>query len=400
MVNYIAISILIVVCLIHYFSSRMGLFLNKLLALYKVILLLVMAFAGIAARNKPGSGKSASDWTSSRTVGTGFNSVSALIYVIYSYTGWENANYVIGEIDAAPETLRRGAFLAVTVATMAYTLITVSYFLACSSEDIAKNQSDLGMASIFAERVFGHTMGVKVCIALSAAGNLIAVVYTSSKVKQAIALHHYLPFSSFFAADGSFGTPGGALLLHGVCSAIVVLAIPNDTDGYGFLLGLFTYGQLMIGVVISLGFPRLAKKMRNSNPSWEPFLKNRGLIWLSGLVFALLNLFLLISAAWPRASGYIHRYWWPVTLTSVFAGSFTFWLCLRGLDGRLGEWIGWKAKIVEIDHSATPFEHYQSLLRRDGAESRVMYQLQSGKLVDKLKGKRKAVLDLVYEWIY
>jgi len=60
-------------------------------------------------------------------------------------------------------------------------------------------------------------------------GSLIAMVYTSGKVKQALASHHYLPFSGFFAADGNSGTPGG------VCSGVEILAIPNDTDGYGFL---------------------------------------------------------------------------------------------------------------------------------------------------------------------
>ena len=55
------------------------------------------------------------------------------------------------------------------------------------------------------------------------------MVYTSGKVKQALASHHYLPFSGFFAADGNSGTPGG------VCSGVEILAIPNDTDGYGFL---------------------------------------------------------------------------------------------------------------------------------------------------------------------
>ena len=48
-------------------------------------------------------------------------------------------------------------------------------------------------------------------------------------------------------------TPDGALILHWVFAVIWILATPNTSDGYGFVIGLFIYGQLVIGgKVISL----------------------------------------------------------------------------------------------------------------------------------------------------
>jgi amino acid transporter len=95
LVRFIAVCILSAICLLHYFSSQLGLFLNKLLALYKALLLFSIFIAGMIASGKEGSG--AHDWTTKYPPGhgnRGISSLAALVLVLYSYTGWENANYV------------------------------------------------------------------------------------------------------------------------------------------------------------------------------------------------------------------------------------------------------------------------------------------------------------------
>ena len=87
-VKLVAINIVSVVCLLHYFSHNLGRFLNKLLAIYKFCLLLAVMIAGFCA---------------SRGNDVGFNDVvqrnpehqlRGIVLVLYSFTGWENANYV------------------------------------------------------------------------------------------------------------------------------------------------------------------------------------------------------------------------------------------------------------------------------------------------------------------
>jgi hypothetical protein len=48
-------------------------------------------------------------------------------------------------------------------------------------DSITDKHSDLGMAIHFAPKVFGSSMGMRVCIALSAFGNVLAVTYTSTR---------------------------------------------------------------------------------------------------------------------------------------------------------------------------------------------------------------------------
>jgi hypothetical protein len=67
-------------------------------------------------------------------------------------------------------------------------------------------------------------------------------------VKQQIAKQCILPFYNFFAStDKQFNTPVGALILHWTFAVIWVIATPNTSGGYGFIIGVFIYGQLLIG---------------------------------------------------------------------------------------------------------------------------------------------------------
>lgn len=83
-----------------------------------------------------------------------------------------------------------------------------------------------------------------ICIALSAVGNLIAVVYTYSRVKQAIAVQNFLPFSTLLKQNKTY--PIGGIILHWAITVATIIAIPNTADGYSFVVGLFPYGHTII----------------------------------------------------------------------------------------------------------------------------------------------------------
>lgn len=89
LVRYLAVSVVTLVCLIHWHSSRAGLFLNKLVAWYKTILLLVIFIAGMVYSGK----KNNSQWNDSGDRGT-TDGMAGMVLIFYSYQGWENANYV------------------------------------------------------------------------------------------------------------------------------------------------------------------------------------------------------------------------------------------------------------------------------------------------------------------
>lgn len=87
-VKLVAINIVSVVCLLHYFSHNLGRFLNKLLAIYKFCLLLAVMIAGFCAPR--GNDVGFNDVVKGDPV----HQLRGIVLVLYSFTGWENANYV------------------------------------------------------------------------------------------------------------------------------------------------------------------------------------------------------------------------------------------------------------------------------------------------------------------
>ncbi|KAL1633684.1 hypothetical protein SLS56_002832 [Neofusicoccum ribis] len=179
-------------------------------------------------------------------------SMAALVLVFYTFEGWENATYVAGELRALTndyvrdkKKLRFGAFGAVAIVTLLYMIATAGYFCVLTFDDIKKEESgDLSMAIQFSQKAFGTSFGIAICIALSAAGNLIAVVYTYSRVKQAMAVQNFMPFSKFLKQNKDY--PIGGIILHWVVTVVTIVAIPNSADGYSFVLGIFPYGHTII----------------------------------------------------------------------------------------------------------------------------------------------------------
>lgn len=96
-----------VVCLIHAFTPKLGIWLSNGLGCFKLVLLLLVVFTGFAALagktvvpspnnfssfHGPGTATVGGPETSMAGEAAGY--ALALLQVGYSYSGWENANYV------------------------------------------------------------------------------------------------------------------------------------------------------------------------------------------------------------------------------------------------------------------------------------------------------------------
>ena len=140
----IAVAAITVVCLIHAFTPKLGIMLSNALGTFKLVLLLLVVCAGFATlagstvggrsdtfTSFAGPGDavlSSSSSSSSSATSTTAGYALALLQVLYSYSGWENANYVLGEVQKPQgRTLKRAAPLAVAVITILYILANVAY---------------------------------------------------------------------------------------------------------------------------------------------------------------------------------------------------------------------------------------------------------------------------------
>lgn len=91
LINLVAVFVQTGVCLLLYFGRRLTLFLNKAFSFLKIALLITIFIGSLTAINRR---HGLDDF---KTVQPGYkrsDCLSAMIYVLFSYQGWENANYV------------------------------------------------------------------------------------------------------------------------------------------------------------------------------------------------------------------------------------------------------------------------------------------------------------------
>jgi len=385
LIRTIAIFIVTTICFLHYTWSKLGLFLNKAFALYKILLLLVVFVAGAIASSPKVSEPPISSQSK----------VAALIAIFYAYEGWENATYVAGEIGAfratvgranSSATIRCGAVLAVCLVSVLYVLVAFSYYHACTYTQITDQNNDLGMAIHFAYGIWHSTRGLSIAIALSAVGNLIAVIYTNSKVKQAIAVQRILPFWQFFEKDAE--NPRGALVLSWIATTIFILACPTSADGYSFAIGIYEYSRVIFTLFVASGFLFLHKYKEKG---WLPeffLLRPMWIRLLFVIIFFGLNIVVIIGAPMLRQSGYdsINRFWWPCIFFIILAASTLYWLALwipqmkRGESGKTwGDTLGFTVKAYHENDPQRPWPTWMNgpmaQARIDGTGRRVEYEL-------------------------
>lgn len=194
-------------------------------------------------------------------VSSNFYSVSvALLEIVYSFKGWENANYVLSEIEDPYHVLTIAAPMAVLLVTLLYFLVIISYLIVIPKQELLN--SGVLVAGIFFNKVFGESVTSKMLplmIALLTLGNVMVVSFAHSIVNQELARNNYLPFSK------TFENLNYSLILHWFITVIILVG-PPSADVYEFVVNLYIYPGTWINVAITGGIVYL--KLNSKKERW------------------------------------------------------------------------------------------------------------------------------------
>ena len=209
--------------LLHATFPKFGIRLFNVLGIFKVVILLFIVFSGFAAlagrRRVPDPKNFENSFRIEDGDGYGGGGAyaysNALLNVVYSYKGWENANYVVSELKNPRKTLAIAAPLAVGGVTILYLLANVAYFAAIDKSELAK--SEVLVAGLFFRNMFGDGAAARtlpVFVALSNLGNVLAVSFAHARLNQELAKEGLLPWSRFWASNKPFNAPSTAVSFH------------------------------------------------------------------------------------------------------------------------------------------------------------------------------------------
>ena len=216
----IAIACVTFAVVLHSTLPKWGIRLFNVLGIFKVAVLLVIVFGGFAAMAgrlkvpNPHNFDNAFTFYSGETWGNGgaYEYCTAILRIVYSYKGWENANYVLGEIKNPTRTLKVAAPLAIGGVTILYVLANVAYFAAIPKEEMAT--SEVIVAGVFFRNVFGNSAAARslpAFVAISNLGNVLAVSFAHARLNQEFAKEGLLPYSRFWASNKPFNAPATAV---------------------------------------------------------------------------------------------------------------------------------------------------------------------------------------------
>ncbi|KAM6530406.1 hypothetical protein FALCPG4_008533 [Fusarium falciforme] len=323
LMRFIGVVTLSIICLLQYFSPGFGRGMNKTLAVIKLAFMVALFIVGIAATGRKIEDRSG-DWyvwhptkdeqENDSDIGerSDLTFAKALLLVLFSFQGWENATFVAGEIPATRHHVLRQGFIAAVCTVGCLYLLIVAVFVSGVVE------LELGLT--------GDSMGARrtwaIIAAISSFGSLNAIIYTFSRVKQAIGQAEILPWSRYLKQDDMLQrsrsgpeedaflnkSPQGGLIAHWIMSVVVISATAGT---HGVMEAVFipgyiqTYIQCFFLGVLGLGFFNLKSREEALWPKGAPTRRKRrgfvaqALLVPTILLYAAVNMAILVINAIP-----------------------------------------------------------------------------------------------------
>jgi APA family basic amino acid/polyamine antiporter len=221
----LAIGAIVLLSIINYLGVKPGSRVLNVFVVLKVAALAILVGAGFAAAGHPG-------WfTDARTsAGSGSSTLvafgAALVPILFSYGGWQSANYV-GEEIADPKRNLPRALIAGTLAVVAiYVTVNVVYLRALGIDGLATSSAPAAEA---ARRTFGAYGDVFVssAIAISTFGFLNLSILAPTRVYYAMSADRLFA-PALARLHPRYATPSVAIVVQSAWSCILCLTGSYD----------------------------------------------------------------------------------------------------------------------------------------------------------------------------
>ncbi|KAF2731965.1 amino acid transporter [Polyplosphaeria fusca] len=297
-------SLLSLLCLI---STRWSIRLMNLISAVKLIILVFIAITGFAVlggrtrvKDPQANFRNSFDGITDNANGI----VNALVNINFAYTGYSNAFNVVAEIKNPFQMVKKVAPISVLIVSILYILANVAYFAAVPAEEIRESK-ELA-AALFFEAVFGRAgKALPALVAVSAAGNIMAVIIGDSRMIRECARQGIVPWPHVWASTRPLGTPFAPILLKWALTTIVILALPFG-DAFNFLVDLRSYPDSIFLFLMIVGIYYIRYRRKKEGIPEAPFQ-----VWHVALIFsALVCLFLLIMPWYPPEDGGDVSFWY------------------------------------------------------------------------------------------
>jgi APA family basic amino acid/polyamine antiporter len=198
-----------IVSLVHLGGVRQGSVFQNISTAIKVVLIAAFIIAGFAV----GTPQPISFAPSAQDVGYILSAPFAisLVFVMYSYSGWNAATYIINEVRNPERALPRSLLAATLIVLVLYVALNAVFLY---TTPMAKMAGQINVAQIAGAEIFGEAGGrvvaALICIGLVSA--VSAMVWIGPRVNMVIG--EDIPALRFFARTTKAGVPATAIVFQ------------------------------------------------------------------------------------------------------------------------------------------------------------------------------------------
>jgi amino acid transporter len=180
-----------------------------------------------------------------------------MIFVLYTYGGWNEGAYLAGEIRDARLNMGKVLVLGIAIVTALYLLVNLGYYSALGLDGMKASKA---IASDAMRVLVGEKAAVLLAliVCVSAATTINAAIFTGARTTYALG-QDFPVFRKLGTWRASGSTPANALLLQGAISLVLVWAGSFTQDGFeamvAYTLPVFWTFFLLTGLTL-LAFRR------------------------------------------------------------------------------------------------------------------------------------------------
>lgn len=252
-------ALLIVFCLLHAFSIQRGAWVQNLTVIAKVGL--IAGFILFGATRLPVLPAMESTSVPAATVAV------SLVWVMFSYSGWNAAIYISGEVRDPEVNLPRALVIGTLLVTGLYVALNAVFMYSAPASALA---GKLEIGRIAAEALGGSRWGIAVTliVALALISSVSSMMMAGPRVYARMAQDGYLP-EALRVPTGE--APRNGMVLQLAVSLVMLWSTTYD--------GLLTYIGFTLGISTALTVVGLVRLRRREGPAlpvpgwpWVPLL--------------------------------------------------------------------------------------------------------------------------------
>src|SRR6185503_16601334 len=197
--------------------------LQKVMETLLITALAIIAVGGIAVGSAPAPAAAAS-------AGAGGSFALMMIFVLYTFGGWNEGAYLAGEVRDAPRNMVKVLAGGLLLVTALYLLVNWGYYAALGLSGIRDSKAiAVDTMRLIAGQSAGVVVAVVVCV--SALTTINAAIFTGARTNWAFG-RDYPAFAFLGNWRESGSTPANALLVQGAIALVLIWAGSFTRDGF------------------------------------------------------------------------------------------------------------------------------------------------------------------------